>query len=173
MFIRVSGGRLYWGCYGIATWWRGGLFGRTWVTGQKGHKYWSHSWIPLKCLHDFSKAIFLGVAIKSLLGDEEIWSGTLEKQVKMAIIFYPTIGSRSNIYTSFGRLFALGLLWNCYSVTRRSGWLDLSNRSKWPQLLIPLLDHAQIFTWFSGGRFPWGTYWIATRVTEVWSATLK
>ena len=70
----------------------------------------------LKCLHEFLEVVFLRVALDSLLDDEEVWSASLEKQVKRVITFDPTVGSRLNFYTSFRRPFSLWLLWNRYSV---------------------------------------------------------
>ena len=35
----------------------------------------SDSWITLKFLQEFLEAVFVGVAIKTLLGDKEVWSG--------------------------------------------------------------------------------------------------
>jgi len=34
--------------------------------------------IALKFLHNFQQAVFLGIAMESLLGDEEVWSANLE-----------------------------------------------------------------------------------------------
>jgi len=39
--------------YEIATQWRVGLFGQTWVMGQKGHNFWCDHWITLIFLHEF------------------------------------------------------------------------------------------------------------------------
>jgi hypothetical protein len=36
------------------------------------------------------------VAIESLIGDEEVWSGILEYRLKWSKAFDPTVGSRSN-----------------------------------------------------------------------------
>jgi len=77
----------------------------------------------LKCLHEFLEAVFLRVALDSLLDD---------KEVKGVITFYPTVGSRLNFYTSFRRPFSLWLLWNSNSVKRKSGRLDLCSVSKEP-----------------------------------------
>jgi hypothetical protein len=52
--------------------------------------------------------VFLGVAMESLLGDEEVWSANVEYQLKKAITFDSTVGSLSNIYRGFQRLFSLG-----------------------------------------------------------------
>jgi len=45
-----------------------------------------------------------------LLGDEDVWSVELEYRFKRAITFDPTVGSRSNFYSGFERLFLLGML---------------------------------------------------------------
>jgi len=78
-------------------------------------------------LHAFPKAFFLGVDMEYQLGDEEVWSPRLEYGVKIAITFDHTIRSCSSFCTRFWRLFSLGLLWNRYTTTRRSGRPDLSN----------------------------------------------
>jgi hypothetical protein len=50
----------------------------------------------LKCLHEFREAVFLRVALDSLLDDEEVRSASLEYQVKRVITIHPTVGSRLN-----------------------------------------------------------------------------
>jgi hypothetical protein len=52
--------------------------GKTSETGQNGHNFWYDRWIALKCLHEFLEAVFLRVALDSLLDDEEVWSASLE-----------------------------------------------------------------------------------------------
>jgi hypothetical protein len=111
---------------------RRGLVGKTSETGQNGHNFWYDRWIALKCLHEFLEAVFLRVALDSLLDDEDVWSPSLEYRVKRVITINPTVGSRLNFYTSFRRPFSLWLLWNRYSVKRRSCRLDLSSVSKEP-----------------------------------------
>jgi hypothetical protein len=59
------------------------------------------------------------VALESLLGEEEVLSARLEKRLKRAKNFDPTVRSRSKFYRSFWRLLSLGLLRNRYSVMRR------------------------------------------------------
>jgi hypothetical protein len=44
--------------------------------------------------------------MESLLGDEEVLSAKLEEQLKNAITFGPTIGSRSNSYMIFRKPFS-------------------------------------------------------------------
>jgi hypothetical protein len=56
-----------------------------------------------------------------LLGEEDVWLGEHEYPLKRAITFDPTVGSRTNFYIGFQRLFSLGKLWNRYLVTRMSG----------------------------------------------------
>ena len=99
---------------------------------SKSHNFWYDRWIALKCLHEFLEAVFLSVALDSLIDDEQVWSASLEYRVKSVITFDPTVGSRLNFYTSLRRPFSLWLLWNRYSVNRRSGRLDLSSVSKEP-----------------------------------------
>jgi hypothetical protein len=57
---------------------------------------------------NFPEAIFIGVAMEWLLDDEDVWSVELEYQLKKARAFDPTVGSRSNFYRGFQRLFSLG-----------------------------------------------------------------
>ena len=55
------------------------MFGRpALVTGQKGHNFWANRWIAFKFLHEFSDAVFLMVALESVLGEEEVLSARLE-----------------------------------------------------------------------------------------------
>jgi hypothetical protein len=63
---------------------------------------------PLDHVQNFPEAVFLGVAMEWLLGDEDVWSLVLEYRLKSAITFDPTVGSRSNFYTGFQRQFCLG-----------------------------------------------------------------
>jgi hypothetical protein len=44
---------------------------------------------------NFPEAVFLGVSMEWLLGDEDVWSVELEYQLKRAITFDPCVGSRS------------------------------------------------------------------------------
>ena len=60
-----------------------------------------------KFLREFLEAVFIGVAMEWLLGEEDVWSPVLEYQLKRAITFDPTIGSRSNFYRCFQMLFSL------------------------------------------------------------------
>ena len=55
----------------------------------------------LKFLQGFREAVFLGVAMEWLLGDDDVWSVELEYRLKMARTFDPTVGSRSNFYRGF------------------------------------------------------------------------
>jgi hypothetical protein len=79
-----------------------------WVSAQKGHNFLSDRWIALIFLQWFPEAIFLGVVTQWLLGDEYVWSVELEYRLKRSITFDPTVGSRSNFYRGFQRLFSLG-----------------------------------------------------------------
>jgi hypothetical protein len=65
---------------------------------------------PLDRAQKFLEVVSHGVAMEWLLGDEDVWSPVLEYQLKSVIIFYPTVGSHSNVYTGFERLFSLGYL---------------------------------------------------------------
>ena len=48
----------------------------------------------------FPEAVYLGVAMEWLLGDEDVWSVELEYRLKRAITFDPTVGSPSKFSTS-------------------------------------------------------------------------
>jgi len=62
----------------------------------------------LKFLHEFLEAVFVGVAMESLLENVEVLLTMLEQQLKRATTFDLIVGSRSNFYTSFQRAFSLG-----------------------------------------------------------------
>jgi len=62
----------------------------------------------LKILQGFPEAVFIGVVMEWLLGDEDVWSPVLEYRLKMAITFDPIVGSRSKFYKGFQRQFFLG-----------------------------------------------------------------
>jgi hypothetical protein len=49
---------------------------------------------PLDRAQIFLEAVFLGVAMESLLGDEDVLSLVLEYRLKKAITFDLTVGSR-------------------------------------------------------------------------------
>ena len=55
----------------------------------------------LKFLQGFPEALFRGVDMEWLLGDEDVWLVELEYWLKRAITFDPTVGSRSNFYKGF------------------------------------------------------------------------
>jgi hypothetical protein len=107
-FAAVLRGCFPWVRYGMATRWRGCLVGRTWVSAKKGHNFWSDRWIALKFLLGFPEAVYIRVPIEWLLGDEDVCSVEREYRLKRAIMFDPTIGSLSNFYRCFERLFSLG-----------------------------------------------------------------
>jgi hypothetical protein len=69
-----------------------------WVLAQKGHNILSDRWIMLKFLQGFPEAVFRGVYMECLLGDEDVWSTEQEYRLKKAITIGPTVGSRSNFY---------------------------------------------------------------------------
>jgi hypothetical protein len=75
---------------------------------QKDYNFGSDRWIALKILQGFSEAVFLGVAIESLLRDVEVWLAILEYRLKWSITFDSTVGSRLKFYKGSQRLFSLG-----------------------------------------------------------------
>jgi hypothetical protein len=64
--------------------------------------------ISLKFLQEFSDAVFIGVAMESLLENVKVLLAMLEQQLKSATTFDPIVASRSNFYMSFRRSFPLG-----------------------------------------------------------------
>jgi len=50
--------------------------------------------MTLKFLQEFLEAVCIAVVEESLLGDEKVQSARPQKQVKMAITFGMTVGSR-------------------------------------------------------------------------------
>ena len=46
--------------------------------GQNGHNFWYDRWIALNFLREYLEAVFLRVALDSLLDDEDVWSASLE-----------------------------------------------------------------------------------------------
>ena len=57
-----------------------------------GHTFLIH---PLDRAQIFPEAVLLGVAMEWLLYAEDVWSPVLDYQLKRAITFDPTVGSRS------------------------------------------------------------------------------
>jgi hypothetical protein len=47
---------------------------KTRITAEKGHNFWSDSWIALKFLQEFTEAVFLVGPMESLLVKEEVLS---------------------------------------------------------------------------------------------------
>jgi hypothetical protein len=45
---------------------------------QNSHKFWYDRWIVLKFLLEFQEAVYRGVAIESVLGDDKVWSARVE-----------------------------------------------------------------------------------------------
>ena len=52
----------------------------------------------LKVLQGFPEAVFFGVAMELLLGDEEVWLHELDYRLKRALAVDPIVGSRSKFY---------------------------------------------------------------------------
>jgi hypothetical protein len=53
--------------------------------------------LSLDRAHIFLEAVFLGVVMEWLLGDEDVWLIEIEYRLKRAITFHSTVGSHSNI----------------------------------------------------------------------------
>jgi len=79
----------------------------------------------LKVLQEFPEAVFLGIALKSLLDAQTSCHAKpptrLEYWLNKYLTFDSTTGSCSNFYRSFQRLFSLASQWNHYSMPTASG----------------------------------------------------
>jgi hypothetical protein len=53
------------------------------VPAQEVHNFWSDGWIVLKFLQEFPKALFVGIAMKSLLDAPNIWLGQTTNQTRI------------------------------------------------------------------------------------------
>jgi len=93
---------------------------QTEITAEKGYNFWSDHWIALNVLHEFLEAVVVVVPTESLIVEEYGCSARPKQQLKRAITFYLTIGSRSNFHSNFRVLFSLKFQWNPYSMKRRS-----------------------------------------------------
>jgi hypothetical protein len=69
---------------------------------EPGHSKWSEIF-----LQEVLKAVSLGLAMESLLSEEEVCSRQTRITAKKGFTFDSTVGSRSNFYSSFQRLFSL------------------------------------------------------------------
>jgi len=61
----------------------------------------------MKFLKEFPDAVFLGVDVELLFGEARACRARLEYWFKKAITFDPTVGTATNIYTSFWTIFSL------------------------------------------------------------------
>jgi len=102
------------------------------MDGSKGHKFGSDRWIAIKLLQEFPDALFHGVDAESILGDDELWSSQAGWTVRKAIIFDPTVGSRSKFYWSFRMAFSMQWMRDRYSVMMSSGRSRLHRRFERP-----------------------------------------
>jgi len=102
------------------------------MDGSKGHNFRSDRWIAIKLLQEFPHALFHGVDVESILGDDEIWSSQAGWTVRKAIIFDPTVGSRSNFHWSFRMPCSTHWMRDRYSVMMRSGPARLDGRFERP-----------------------------------------
>jgi len=73
--------------------------------GSKGPKLLIR---PLDCPQNFLEDVFFGVAMEWLVDDEDVWSVECKYQLKKAMAFDPTVGSRSKFHRGFHMLFSLG-----------------------------------------------------------------
>ena len=83
------------------------------VSAQKVHNYRSDPLIALKLFHKFPEAIFHGVACNQYYmqttSSRAIPPTQQEYRLKRSITIDPTVGSRSNVFSSSRRLFSMGL----------------------------------------------------------------
>ena len=77
------------------------------ITAKKGNNFWSDRSIALNVLHEFQEAVVVVVPPESLVVEEHGRRVRPKQQLKRAISFYQTVGSRSNFYSSFRMLFPL------------------------------------------------------------------
>jgi len=77
------------------------------ITAETGHSFLSDCCIALNFLHEFSKAVVVVVPMESLVIEEHGLARQTEKQLKRAITFDLTVGSRLNFYRCFWMLFSL------------------------------------------------------------------
>jgi hypothetical protein len=77
------------------------------VPVRKGNKFWSDRWIALKFLQEFPEAVFLEYMWNrySMRRRSRHWRP--EYRFERAITFDATVGSPSNFYRSFRKLFSL------------------------------------------------------------------
>jgi hypothetical protein len=61
-------------------------------------------------LQEFVEAVFLGVVMESILGDEEASSGHTRVTTQKTVTFDLTVISRSHFYRNLWRLFSFELL---------------------------------------------------------------
>jgi len=98
---------------------------QTRVSVQQVLNSWSDCWIELEFLQEFTEAVFPSISKISLLDANGVSSGHSTDQttvpVNMSITLDPAVGSCSNFYRSFRRLFSLTLQWNRFSMPPTSG----------------------------------------------------
>jgi len=73
------------------------------IIAEKGYNFWFERWIALKVLHEFPEVVVVVVPRESLVVEEHGCSARPKKQLKRAITFDLTVGSRLMYYTSFQR----------------------------------------------------------------------
>jgi len=83
------------------------LSSQTEITAEKGYNFSFDRSIALNVLHEFQEAVVVVVPTESLFVEEYGCRARPKQQLKRAITFYQTVGSRSNFYRSFRMLFRL------------------------------------------------------------------
>ena len=129
--------------------WSGQTTDRTRVSAQDVHNFWFDRWIVLGFLQEFSEAVFLGIAMKSLLDGRNVllalttnqtkvpaqkvnnltppasgWATprtTKEYRLKRSINLNLIVGSCLNFYRSFNSLVSLSSQWNRHETSMVSG----------------------------------------------------
>jgi hypothetical protein len=77
------------------------------VPVPKGRSFRYARLIAIKFLEEILEAVSLGVNVESILGEAEVSALETSVPVRKGITFDPTVGSPSNFYRSFRRLFLL------------------------------------------------------------------
>jgi hypothetical protein len=69
----------------------------------------------------FLDALFHGVDVESILGEEDVWSRQARVTARKGRTFDLTVGSRSNFFWSFWMPFCMEWMRNRYSVMMMTG----------------------------------------------------
>ena len=144
---------------------------KTRVPGQKVRISRSDRWIALKLFHEFSKAIFDGVAWNRYVTPMPSGRGHSTDSTRVpgqkVRSRDPTIGSRSNFFHEFPEAVFDGVAWNRNVTPMPSGWGHSTNRIRVPdqKVRISRSDRwipLKYFSRVSGGCFRWSSMEMGT-----------